>query len=503
MFADVYVYEFPLRNKHIFDNKNINNIIRDVLYSKLIELPQKIINNDIRDSAFICKNSFAHKKYESCDPVNISFELSSTIKNIYDHRVDHYNFSLLEWTKEIFGLPEFNTEISDEDTIKYYSCIKPISLTKEIFEDTFNKFNEIIKKSLDDKINGNINIFYAQKLCVSIKSNVIFFGDFHGTIHTFLRSLLRLKIMGYIDDKFRLDKNIYIIFLGDIVDRGIYSCELLYTIMKMKTINPTNIYICRGNHETCQISSIYGFKHEINHKYGDYYQKVCESWNFLPSAIFLHNNISPYFIQLCHGGLYRDVNVIKNFLLDKKQKYLVIKGDYGYDFIWSDFICGHLDESQQSNICGRDNNQRGIGRIYTGMATLNYFIKSDLLVGIIRGHQDLFNNTKLVTLNEQQCSTLDKNNINGPIDWKKLYENNKTNFNMPLSNNIYSTRLSIPSYENLIEYSNSNFLPIYTFSTAVSARFINSDGFGIMIFFDKYKYKYQKYKNKYAHLRIK
>ena len=47
--------------------------------------------------------------------------------------------------------------------------------------------------------------------------------------------------------------------LGDFVDRGLYSVETILLLFALKVNYPHRIHLIRGNHETRQITQIYGF----------------------------------------------------------------------------------------------------------------------------------------------------------------------------------------------------------------------------------------------------
>ncbi|KAI9667415.1 MAG: hypothetical protein M1821_000230 [Bathelium mastoideum] len=122
------------------------------------------------------------------------------------------------------------------------------------------------------------------------------------------------------------------IFLGDFVDRGYFSLETFTLLMCLKAKFPDKVTLVRGNHESRQITQVYGFYEECQTKYGNasVWKSCCQVFDFLALAAIVDGKV------LCvHGGLSPEIRTLDQIRVVARAQEIPHEGAF-CDLVWSD-----------------------------------------------------------------------------------------------------------------------------------------------------------------------
>jgi protein phosphatase len=231
-------------------------------------------------------------------------------------------------------------------------------------------------------------IVASQPIILHLNTPIKIFGDIHGQYEDLMRFF---ELWGTPCDEGDINDIDYL-FLGDYVDRGVYSLETICLLMALKIKYPDKIHLLRGNHEDILINSTFGFLEECQYRLADddnaeltVFKAINEFFEYLPLGAIIDGEI------LCiHGGVGGCLDYICE--IEKLQRPLTIVHESTnkneqivMDILWSDPTENDEEMGIQQNML-RDS--RGYGNIVKfGPDVVNKFLSNNKLSMIIRAHE--------------------------------------------------------------------------------------------------------------------
>jgi len=231
--------------------------------------------------------------------------------------------------------------------------IEDVKERKRLSERDFHTLCDMVKDILGEESNVQ-----------PVSTPVTVCGDIHGQFPDLLKLF---ETGGSIADGTRY------IFMGDYVDRGMYSLETLTYLLLLKVRYPDRITLLRGNHESRQITQVYGFYEECLQKYGSVnpWKWCTQVFDYLTVAALIDGRI------LCvHGGLSPDIRTIDQIRSTIPRKQEIPHDGPFCDLVWSD----------PEEVDGMTPSNRGAGYLF-GASVVREFVEVNGLELVSRSHQ--------------------------------------------------------------------------------------------------------------------
>ncbi|CAB3407783.1 unnamed protein product [Caenorhabditis bovis] len=218
---------------------------------------------------------------------------------------------------------------------------------------------------------------------IEIEAPLTIFGDLHGQLNDLIRYF---QAVGFPSDRKML-------FLGDYVDRGGNSFEVIMLLFCYLVMYPKNVYMLRGNHECLKMNRLYGFHSELKRKRNlTMWVKFQKVFNQLPLCATISRKI------LCmHGGISEHITSWKSLYdLKKPNRPKLCDEGIAMDLMWA-------DPTQDKCSTFASNTMRSISVLF-GEKAISDLLDMLNLELVVRAHEvsqegyHFFFNKKLVTV---------------------------------------------------------------------------------------------------------
>lgn len=260
-------------------------------------------------------------------------------------------------------------------------------------------------------------IFRSKPNVVRVEAPVTICGDIHGQ---FVDLMELFDICGKVP-------NTNYLFMGDYVDRGPKSVEVVSYLFALMIRYPESITLLRGNHESASTSLHFGFRDEVVSRYGseEVWQIYTSTFNSIPLAALVGGKI------LCvHGGLSPSIKTIADIEEIDRFREIPHQGPM-CDLMWSD----------PANISGFQPSIRDAGYQF-GEDVTKAFNKTNGLILTCRAHQlvmggvEYSHNNQIVTVFSAPDYCMRCGNTAGVIELDENLQRKEIIFETPRNTSV-------------------------------------------------------------------
>ena len=232
---------------------------------------------------------------------------------------------------------------------------------QEVIE-TLRRVELVPEKSIEMLCERVRDIFMEEGNVEVVYTPVTLCGDLHGQYY----DLLELFRKGG-----EVPTTNYV-FMGDFVDRGFNSVETFLLLLALKVRWPDRITLLRGNHESRQVTQVYGFYDECLRKYGsvNVWRMCTELFDFITLSAVVEGEV------FCvHGGLSPSITSLDQIRAIDRRQEVPSDGPMA-DLLWSD----------PEDMSGWGMSPRGAGYIFGGDVVAKFNHDNGLKL-VARAHQ--------------------------------------------------------------------------------------------------------------------
>jgi protein phosphatase len=209
---------------------------------------------------------------------------------------------------------------------------------------------------------------------LKIPHNLVVVGDLHGDIKSLLSILQEIMFQEFLNNS-----NNKLIFLGDYIDRGSNSIEVLFILCYLKRKYPNSVILLCGNHEAMERfhCSAYTLPQELERCFGTMsvtiYDRLLFLFRLLPKVTIIENQL-----LLVHGGIPTSItqSSFKDAVIDENN-------DIVEELLWND------PRSDIPNNMDWIKSRREFGNHFGKNISKKYMIELGIKA-IVRGHEPCF-----------------------------------------------------------------------------------------------------------------
>lgn len=249
------------------------------------------------------------------------------------------------------------------EPLGHLTCNKIINIGTSM---AIPRFEEGDVRSLCESV---IEVLKPQGPLLRLEPPVYVVGDIHGDLHDLFR------ILSEIGDW----EHCQVVFLGDYIDRGGFSVEVIIVLFTLVLKYPKNFFLLRGNHEFPNVYNCTSLSDELKFLYHstDLFDIIQEAFTWMPLAALVGS------AHLClHGGIGPTFETIEDI---EKIPYPVKDYDNKLvsDILWSDPCKTIMNFLESTRGCG----------MFFGQTAISNFLTRNNLKMLIRGHQCVYQGT--------------------------------------------------------------------------------------------------------------
>ncbi|EFO91111.1 hypothetical protein CRE_30394 [Caenorhabditis remanei] len=221
---------------------------------------------------------------------------------------------------------------------------------------------------------------------IEIEAPITVVGDLHGQYEDLMRILMihetkkEKKVLEFTGRKF--------MFLGDYVDRGLYSLECIALLLNLMLHYPRHVFLIRGNHEMAKINHSYGFLDDLQRRFRKeedgtrLWMMFNDAFAYFPVAGLIGKKV------LCmHGGLSPELKSLDDLRKIRRPIHSVEENSLVADLIWSDPDPGRSIATISSTPRFLRNKTRGLSFTFNNSAVEATHGRLGTVL-IVRAHQN-------------------------------------------------------------------------------------------------------------------